>query len=206
MIQFVYFDVGGVVIRDFSGTNKWDELKRSIGVTAEQDNRFDAFFDQYEPELCVGRDTETLVPIMESQFGLSFPQNYSFLADLVYRFERNESIWPVLQEARKKYNIGLLTNVYPRMLDMIYAANLMPDVQWDAIIDSSIEKMQKPQAEIFELAEERCGFRGQEILFIENTKRHVEVAHNFGWQTFLYDPRNLVESNRKFEEILLNEC
>lgn len=205
MIRFVYFDVGGVVMKDFSGTKKWEELKRSIGVTPEQDERFDDFYDQAEIEVCSGKDAETLIPIMESQFGLSFPQNYSFLADFVNRFERNESIWPVLQEARKKYNIGLLTNMYPRMLDMIYARHLMPDIQWDTVIDSSIEKMQKPQVEIFQLAEERCGFRGQEILFIENTKRHVEAAHNFGWRTFLYDSRNPAESNQRLEEMLLRK-
>jgi|TARA_Y100000310_G_C20153683_1_gene565933 hypothetical protein len=37
MNRFIYFDVGGVVIRDFSGTNKWEELRRSIGIKPEQD-------------------------------------------------------------------------------------------------------------------------------------------------------------------------
>ena len=190
---------------DFSETNKWDELKRSIGVTPEQDNQFDEFFDRAEIELCTGRDTETLVPLMESQFGLRFPPNYSFLSDFVNRFERNESIWPLLKAVKEKYKVGLLTNMYPHMLDREYEAGLLPQIEWDVIIDSSVEKVQKPQVEIFQLAEEQCGFHGQEILFVENTKRNVEVAQTFGWQTFLYDPRNVVESNRNLKVILLEQ-
>lgn len=202
MIQFIYFDVGGVVMRDFSGTKKWEELKRSIGVIPEQDDRFDEFFDEREVELCTGRDTETLVPIMESQFGLRFPPNYSLLADFVNRFERNESIWPLLIEVKKKYKVGLLTNMYPHMLDESRKAGLLPPMEWDVVIDSSVEKMQKPQVEMFQLAEERSGFRGQDVFFVENTKRHVEAAQKMGWQTFLYDPRDLIGSNRKLEELL----
>ena len=31
-LSFIYFDVGGVVIQDFSGTNKWSQLKRELGI------------------------------------------------------------------------------------------------------------------------------------------------------------------------------
>lgn len=34
-VKFVYFDVGGTVIRDFSGTNKWEQK-------------------EHEPEICCG--------------------------------------------------------------------------------------------------------------------------------------------------------
>lgn len=30
MIKFVYFDVGGVTIKDFSGTDKWEVLEKEI--------------------------------------------------------------------------------------------------------------------------------------------------------------------------------
>lgn len=32
MIKFVYFDIGGVVVKDFSGNNKWNEMKKFMGV------------------------------------------------------------------------------------------------------------------------------------------------------------------------------
>jgi hypothetical protein len=45
MTKFVYFDVGGVLIKDFSKTNKWEELKKAKNIT---DPGFDAWFDELE--------------------------------------------------------------------------------------------------------------------------------------------------------------
>ena len=203
MIKFVYFDVGGVVVKDFSGTNKWNELKNGMGIKPNQEVVFDEIFDIYEPEVCIGRDVETLIPLLNTKLYLSLPENYSFLLDFVNRFERNESIWPIIKRIKERYKVGLLTNMYPNMLNQIYKADLMPDTKWDVIIDSSIEKVRKPQIEMFKLAEDRSGFKGEEILFIENGKKHIEAANEFGWQTFLYDPSFTVESNKSLEEMLL---
>lgn len=202
MVKFVYFDVGGVVIKDFSGTNKWHELKRDIGILPGQEKDFDEVFDTYEPEVCVGRDVETLLPLLHERLGLHLPEDYSFLADFVNRFERNESIWPIIENTRSKYRIGLLTNMYPSMLDRIKQKGLLPEVAWDVIIDSSIEKVRKPQTEIFQLAQERAGFVGAEILFVENSTMHVEAAKAFGWQAMLYDPTDIAGSNRRLQETL----
>ena len=203
MIKFVYFDVGGVVIRDFSGTNKWEELKTGMGVQSEQAETFNAIFDKYEPEVCIGRDVETIVPMLKEKLGLKLPENYSFIEDFVNRFEKNELIWPIIHKLKDKYKIGLLTNMYPNMLDAIYKAGLMPNVEWDVVIDSSIEKVRKPQTEIFQLAQDKSGFKGDEIFFIDNGSKHVDAAKNFGWQGFVYDPVNTEKSNKDLEAILL---
>lgn len=203
MIKFVYFDVGGVVIKDFSGTNKWEELKSGMGIKLDQAKAFNEIFDKYEPDVCVGRDVETLVPMLREKLILRLPENYSFLLDFVNRFQKNESIWPILEELKKNRKLGLLTNMYPNMLDAIYKADLMPKVEWDAVIDSSIEKVRKPQVEIFQIAQDRAGVKGEEILFVENGAKHVDAAKKFGWQTFLYDSGNINKSNKDLRELFL---
>ncbi|MFA6995419.1 MAG: HAD-IA family hydrolase [Patescibacteria group bacterium] len=202
MIKFVYFDVGGVVIKDFSGTNKWEELKSGMGIRPDQVKDFNEIFNKYEPDVSVGRDVETLVPMLREKLGLKLPKGYSFLHDFVDRFEKNESIWPIIKKLNGSKKIGLLTNMYPNMLDAIYKAGLMPEVKWDTVIDSSIEKVRKPQVEIFRLAQDRAGVKGEEILFVENGAKHVEAAKKFGWQTFLYDPTNTDQSNQDLKKLL----
>jgi len=201
MLKFIYFDVGGVVIRDFSGTDKWQELKKSIGVKLDFDQEFEEFFGKYEIEACAGRDIETLVPMTKDKFGLKFPKNYSFLADFANRFERNESIWPMIDKLKNKYRIGLLTNMYTKMLDRIYENGLMPHVEWEVVIDSSIVKLQKPQVEIFKLAEEKAGVKAEEILFVENTRRHFEAAERLGWQTLFYDSSDIDQPDEKLKAL-----
>jgi len=70
------------------------------------------------------------------------------------------------------------------------------------VIDSSIEKVRKPQIEIFQLSQDRSGFKGEEILFVENGAKHVDAAKKFGWQAFLYDPMDTTKSNKDLEELL----
>lgn len=199
MVSFIYFDLGGVVIEDFSGTNKWEELKRHLGITPDQDSEFDDFFDEVEPKVCVGMGVEKLVCQIEEKFKLKLPENYSLLDDFVNRFRKNTSIWPVITEVKKHVDVGLLTNMYPGMYRAIEESNLLPAITWDVIVDSSVEKIAKPDPKIYALSEQRCGHRGKDILFVENSKTNVQAAADFGWQTFWYDPSDRQGSS---EELL----
>lgn len=204
MIKFVYFDVGGTVILDFSKTNKWEELQKEIGIKPEQYKKFDDFWDSYS-DIDTTRDVETLKPEIEKQFGIKFPENYSLLVNgFVNRFEINKSIWPVIGKIQSESKIGLLTNMYPNMFKEIQNRKIISDVKWDVIIDSSLVNIAKPDSRIFELAEKESGFKGNEILFIDNTVGHVKAAQDFGWQTFVYDPINPEKSSNSllkfFEE------
>jgi len=195
MIKFVYFDVGGVVILDLTSNNGWAKMKKDLGVTPEKDPEFQEFFNNKECKVNVGLDVESLVPIMKEKFGLSFPKDYSLLTDFVNRFEQNKSIWPVINKIQKTCQIGLLTNMYPGMLDVIKNLKLLPEVNWDITIDSSIEKLAKPNQEVFKLAEIKAGVKAEEILFVENNSESIEVARGLGWNTFLYDPTNPEKSS-----------
>ena len=102
MLKFVYFDLGGVVILDFSGTNKWTELKTELGITPERSIEFEEFWKRHEPDICVGRDVESLLPLIKKQFGSRLTENYSLLMDgFVTRFQVNKSIWPVINKSIK---------------------------------------------------------------------------------------------------------
>lgn len=180
MIEFVYFDVGGVVIKDFSGTDKWDDLRHEFRITEE-------FWEKhYESKLDRGEiSKESPIPYDK------------LLEGFVSRFEKNPSIWPVILAIKKHCPVGLLTNMYPGMFESIKNHGLLPNIDWTITIDSSLEKVAKPDREIFELAEKRADVKGDEILFVENTEKHIEVAKTFGWQTFLYDPSEAQKSSNE---------
>ncbi len=174
------------------------EMKRDMGVTADKDEEFDQLWDQLEKEICVGRDTDSVLPIIKERFNLLLPDNYLLLMDgYVNRFEVNKSIWPVINEIQKHCKVGLLTNMYPGMYEAIKKRGILPKVNWNLVIDSSVEKIAKPDPAIFKLAEERAGVKGNQILFVENSQGHIDAARKFGWRTFLYDPANPEDSSKK---------
>ena len=188
MISFVYFDVGGVTVDDISGTGKWIKMKRDIGIKPKDDEEFDRFYDEYEKEVCLGKDIDTIIPLIKERFHINFPTGYSMFFDFISRFKQNKYIWPVIDKIKQDCQVGLLTNMYPKMLPTMIEKELMPPVIWDVIIDSSIVYCWKPDLAIFKLAEQKANAKKKNILFIDNKIANINAAKNFGWQTFLYNP------------------
>jgi FMN phosphatase YigB (HAD superfamily) len=202
MIKFIFFDVGGVVIDDFSGNDSWGELKNELGVKPEQEEAFDEAWYPLEHEVLVGRDIETLLPVLIEKFKLNLPDNYSFLNGFVSRFKANPPIWPIIKFAKERVEVGLLTNMYPGMFEAIRKRSLLPPVKWNAVLDSSIEMLKKPDKKLFELAESRVKVNGKEILFIDNSIGHIKEAEVFGWQVYHYDSSDHNASCAKLDKYL----
>lgn len=203
MISFIYFDVGGVLIKDFTANDNWRKLEKELGIKEKDSQSFVEFWDEHEETVCKGQDVEYLLSLAKQKFGLKIPEDYSIMDSFVNKFEKNESIQPLVKKSKDKFKVGLLTNMYPGMLKRIFRKGIMPNIEWDVVVDSSLEGVAKPDSEIFKLAEERSGYGGDEILFIDNGKRHVEAAKNFGWQSFWYDSADLKGSTEFLSKFLL---
>jgi HAD superfamily hydrolase (TIGR01509 family) len=201
-VKFIYFDVGGVVVKDFSCTNKWEEMKQALGIDESKDKQFEDIWTKYEPERCISSDVDNLVPVLNQQLGLNLDPNHSMLNEFVSRFEANKDLWPILKSLKKNYGLGLLTNMYPRMLNHIQKSGLLPPIGWDVVIDSSVEKCQKPDERIFEIAKARTGLMANEILFVENSDSHLEAAKKLGWQVFKFDSCDYEGSNESLNKLL----
>lgn len=201
-INFTYFDLGGVVIKDFSASQKWDDLKKSLGVTKHNESTFAEIWQRYQQELCLDRDVDSLMPILETKLGTTYPNNFSILNEFVNRFEANPYINPVLHLAAKRGKVGLLTNAYPRMLNSVYEKKLMPLFEFEPIIDSSVVQLQKPDSAIFEFATKAAVVPPENILFIDNTEGHLTAAQQLGWQTYWFDSSDYVNSCHKLAEFL----
>lgn len=203
MISFVYFDVGGVVILDFSGTKKFEALKKSIGVNPSNAAAFNAVWETYKEKICIDCDVDTLMPILEKEVGLCLPKSYSLLQDFVDRFDPNPTITSLIKKIHIKHKIGLLTNMYPRMFEAIKKRNILPDILWDTVIDSSVVGYQKPDKKIFEIAERVAAVSSEEIFYIDNSIEHVAAAKALGWKTFLYDSTHPEQSTFQLQCALL---
>lgn len=204
MIKFVYFDMGGVLISDFSdGTGKWGKMKEIMGVKKEFDKEFDGLYDDYERRgLCLNRKVDTLIPIFSKKFGMSFPPGFSMQDYFVDHFDPNPDIWPIVKQVKKKFKVGVLTNMYVDMLDLIEKKDILPPVKWDAVVDSTKVGYQKPDPKIYEISTEMSGVGKDEILFVDNSKRNIEGAKSFGWETFFYNSKDHKESCAALEKFL----
>jgi len=202
LMKFIYFDVGGVLIKDFSKSNKWVELLKKMGIAKRKWLELGREYDKVEMEFCTGRVSDEYIERLKNKYEAKLSDEFSLLKIMVEMFERNEGIWKIAKEASKKYKVGLLTNMYPGMLEMIKERDLLPPVDWDIEVDSSLVGLAKPQKEIYELAEKRAGVKGEEILFIDNTEKNLKEAKARGWKTFHFNSGDYEESNRELRAIL----
>ncbi len=88
------------------------------------------------------------------------------------------------------------------MLDLVQEKKLIPDIEWDVVVDSSIVRYQKPEDGIFEIAEKVANHEPESLFFIDNSSEHLKAAKKRGWSTLLYDPQKIEESNMKIMEAL----
>jgi len=203
-ISFVYFDVGGVAIKDFSDTNKWDTmLDEALGIPMSLRPAFDQLYDQHEDDICLGKITvDDLKPYIKTNLNPSLDPSFSMLDYFLDHFEKNYDLWRLVNSIRKNARIGLLTDQYPGMLAGIMNHGLMPADIWDIVIDSSIEGVRKPMPEIYELVQKKAGIPADEILFIDNRQKNLDGAKKAGWQTFLYNSSDYDQSNKDLADFI----
>jgi FMN phosphatase YigB (HAD superfamily) len=206
--SFIYFDVGGVLVKDFTDTNAWEKLRDYLKIRPENHGDFDTFYSEVEEKMCLGVEADTFLSQFESRFKINIPKDFSFTNYCVNNFSKNPSIWPIVQwfeplnRAEPSVRIGLLTDMYPRMRELIIEKGLFTSNNWDVVIDSSVEKLKKPMREIYLLAQERAGAPPQDILFIDNKEKNLVVPKDLGWQTFWYDSKDYEASTAKLKEHL----
>lgn len=201
-MKFIYFDVGGVLIEDFSGTDGWNLLTKEWGILKEQKNELDKMFYEFGKEADLGRNPDDFLDIVTEKFGIKFPKNYSINNNFVAKFRKNEGIEKILKKINGRYRLGLLTNMYRGMLELIKEKELIPNIDWKVIIDSSLEKCKKPEMKIYEIAQEKSKTEASEILLIDNKKENLDNPKKLGWKTFWFNSFDYEESNRELEKIL----
>jgi len=203
-LKFIFFDVGGVVVKDFTATDNWTNLKKTLGVPSSRFAEFDKYYSECEKQMCAGTSSDSFLPLFTKRFALNPPPNFSLLNYFVTNFQPNKSIWPIIKTVQKKYRLGLLTDMYPGMYDGIKKHNLFPPIKWNLIVDSSVEKAKKPYLKIFSIASKRAGVTPAEILFIDNNPKNLLGAKAAGWQTFFYDSKDYEKSTQELTQFLDN--
>lgn len=202
MDTFIFFDVGGVLIKDFSSNNGWNDLKTSIGLPLKEWDAFDSYWAAMTYKLCTTIDADDLISDIQNKFSVNFSKDFSLLAEFVSRFEKSEVMQKVCDIVSERHSLGLITNMYPRMYSEIERRGLMPYCSWETIIDSSDVKVAKPNQEIFKIAEQASGRKPEEILFVDNTKENLDVAKSIGWDVFHFNSKSPLTSSDKLLKYL----
>lgn len=186
-VRFVYFDVNGVLIRFFH--RAFAKIAEDTGVSPDQ---IETNFWHHNDEVCRGRlSLEQFNRIMANQFeSPGFKWEDYYFASIVPIPEMHE----LLRWAAQHYHVGLMSNIMPGFLQRMIAEGQLPDVAYDAVVDSSEIGAIKPEPRMYEIAQQMAGVEPGEILFIDDGRTNVMAAEHAGWRVIWFDDYHPAES------------
>ncbi|HJQ09209.1 MAG TPA: HAD-IA family hydrolase [Candidatus Saccharimonadales bacterium] len=180
-VSFVYFDINGCLVRFFH--RAFTKLSDVTGAPADI---IETTFWHYNDLVCRGEmDLAAFNRKLAHELRTDTPVDWQD-----YYLDAIEAI-PVMQElaqwAATHYRVGLLTNIMPGFIDVMIQKGFIPNVPYDAIIDSSQVKAIKPEAKIYTLATEEAHCPAGEILLIDDSRVNLMAAEKHGWHVLWFD-------------------
>ena len=187
-IRLVCFDLGGVVIRI---CRSWDEACAAAGIPVR------------DTELWQRTRPDHLRVVAEFQTGrIDAPTFAARLSKQVAGLYSPAEILGVHHAWLLDEYTGmaeLIDRVHDAGLDTAALSNTSHD-HWDRLVGypavtrlhhllaSHLLGLHKPDPMIFRRLEEQLSYRGQEIIFFDDTQENVLAADGVGWRAHLIDP------------------
>lgn len=195
-IQFIYFDVGEVLI---AGAHSKD-IARILNIPYEQ---FHPVFKKHKEDALKGRITsDQLLAKLQQELPID-PSLKNYPSLWVKSIRPLYETQQFLSELEGRYSLGMLTNMSSHLIDTLSTSNLLSLSPFSSIIQSHEVGMMKPEKEIFFLAQEKSKIDQKHILFIDDNEENVIIARELGWQGFIFNSNNPTQSINEIKKLLI---
>lgn len=194
-ISFVYFDINGCLVRFFH--HAFTKIAEDTNVPPDI---IETTFWHYNDDVCQGKmNMEEFNRAYGKALGVGSIDWQRYYLEAI---EPIPAMKPFLEWVAKHYRLGLLTNIMPGLVDAMKQRNMLPDVPYDVIIDSSQVKAIKPGTKIYEIATERAACPANEILLIDDGRVNLMAAEKQGWRVLWFDDYRPEESIKRIKAAL----
>ncbi len=199
-IKFIYFDIGNILV-DWTNAFKTVSKKFHIPFSKIAINEW----NKYDDEITRGKITpQEFWNKVRQDLKVKDGGDLDFLENWIGDYKPIKETHKLLKTLEKNYKVGLITNLYIGMFQKLLEKKLIPKAKYSAIVISCETGFRKPEKEIYNIATEKSGVKPEEILLIDDRKDFVEGAKKMGWQTFLFNTKNLKISVKKLSSKLLD--
>ena len=179
-ISFIYLDVNGVLIRFFH--RAFSQIAQETAVGADV---VETLFWRHNDAVCRGElSLDEFNAIFVNELGIVGFDWKKYYMDSV---EPMPHVDELVRWMAENYRVGLLTNNMPGFTKELLDAGKIPQVDYEAIIDSWEVKAIKPEAHIYEIAQQRAGVEPQEILLMDDGRTNLMAADRLGWHVLWFD-------------------
>jgi FMN phosphatase YigB (HAD superfamily)/DNA-binding XRE family transcriptional regulator len=179
-VSFVYLDINGTMVQFFH--KAFTEIARACGKSADF---VETVYWRYNDSAISGQvSLEDLNATLARELGLEgFDWQKYYLANV----EPMPGIDELVSWVAENYEVGVLSNNMPGFIHELTTAGKIPQVGFSAIVDSSKVGVIKPDAKIYEIAQQMAAVEPREILLIDNERPNLIAADHAGWQVLWFD-------------------
>lgn len=193
--SFIYFDMNGCLVHFFQAA--FAKMAADTGVAAD---RIEAAFWQYNDEACRGElGMSDFNAALAKKIGVESVQWQEYYLAAI---EPVKEMHEIVKWAAQHYKVGLLTNTASGLVGTMREGGQIPDVAYDAIVDSSEVGVIKPEAKIYQIAAERAGCPPEEIMLIDDSRTNLMAASKLGWHAMWFDDAQPEKSAAAVREAL----
>lgn len=194
-ITFVYMDISGTICRF---------THRAFTEIAQQSSEpldmVEILFWRHHDAVATGRmPMEEFNSIMGKELGI---KNFSWLKYYMASVEPIPHVAELISWVGQNYKLGILSNNFPGVIDELRKKKLVPDVPYEAVVDSSKTGHVKPEPQIYALAAELAAVPADEILLVDNERPNLTSAARAGWKTVRFDEHEPQQSVSRIRETL----
>jgi FMN phosphatase YigB (HAD superfamily)/DNA-binding XRE family transcriptional regulator len=194
-VSFVYFDVNGVLVRFFQ--RAFTALAADAGVSSD---KVEALFWRYNDIVNKGdMSVAEFDKILSKHVGVS---KISWLDYYMASIDPISEMHECLRWASENYRVGLMSNSMPGFIPEMIKRGLLPDIPYNAIIDSSEVKAIKPEIEIYEIGTKMSGVDPEQILLIDDGRTNLMAAEKLGWHVLWFDDYRPDEGLARVRQVL----
>lgn len=194
-ISFVYFDINGCLVRFFH--QAFSRLAHETGVPVDQ---IETTFWHYNDEVCRGDMTLAEFNVaFAKRLNVSSIDWQSYYLDAVEPISEMQTFLPW---AAEHYKIGLLSNIMPGLIEALQVAGKIPTLPYDSVVDSSVVKAIKPEANIYQIAQAQAKVPVEQILFVDDSRANLMAAEKLGWHVMWFDDYRPAESVEHIRQAL----
>jgi putative hydrolase of the HAD superfamily len=194
-ISFLYLDINGCLVRFFHAA--FTKLSFDSGIPSET---IESTFWHFNDAVCRGEMTmNEFNRELANRFDMDSLDWEAYYLEAIEPIEESHDL---LRWAAKNYRVGLLSNIMPGLIDAMIASGKLPNIKYDAIIDSSEVGAIKPETDIYKIAEGEAGVSPHEILFIDDSRTNLMAAERQGWKVMWFDDYRPEDSVEKIKQAL----
>jgi HAD superfamily hydrolase (TIGR01509 family) len=178
--SFIYFDMNGCLVHSYQAA--FMKLAADTGVSPDT---VESVYWQFNDEVC--RGTASLSDFNAELAKKTGAKEVDWQQYYLAVVEKIEEMHEILKWTAEHYRVGLLTNTMPGFVSALKRDGLIPDIYYDAIVDSSQVGALKPETKMYEIAAEQAGCQPEDILLIDDSRPNLMAAAKLGWHVMWFD-------------------